>query len=640
VQRRPGQRDVEIERQQFEAEMKLGLVVERRRMIGGDSLRQRPSEDIAEGDEVKMQVEGDAIIEAEIFVVEHAVMHEAEAEGDKAAVLSPQEKAHAFGHSSSELLQERFGQPLKLEGRTCEDLLVERERFIHGVAGVVRHGHGERRGGGERLEFAAQIFPHRVAEAAREVVVEASEIESQPRRGHAGDPGTFGRRFFQDFECAAVACRNVFPDDEAGARTAGESLKAIMELRDRRSGRDEVPFAGGATGHQDFQSQEAWKNPAHDPGEQAERRRRGDDQILLDEEARLQGQHFTRAVFEDQHAAIEPERVGDDLVITMIFREMPETLAPCGLFPHFRERGEARADGGGFDHGGGGHCAERPRLPANRAPANPPALTATGSFAESLHPPVISLARLLLLVLLATPLARAERAFHLDRDTFAFSNDTAWKYGVDEQGRLQISLRDKPAEFAHRCFVLARAVLQFRQFARFEPAQPQVSREEYRRRIKQLCRIPVWGRGPREKIVIPGYRDLHDFSVAYEGLLKENLGNWWPTYWRVGNWRMAMGHPRAGQAAGARWLAKSVEQGKLRAIYMSRFPKMNHVVVPYAVQREAGGNITFLAYDPNTPGEPVWVFYRASTRSFEFQPRWYFPGGQVNVMRVYLSPIH
>lgn len=245
----------------------------------------------------------------------------------------------------------------------------------------------------------------------------------------------------------------------------------------------------------------------------------------------------------------------------------------------------------------------------------------------------------LLFVLLWSPFAHS-RGFELRRDTFAFTNDTAWQYNVDERGVLHISHRDVPVEFSHRCFVLTRAVLQFWQFARFEPRQPRLSREECRVRIKRLCRIPVWSSGPREKIVFPGFRDLHDFSVAYEDLLKENLGNWWPSYWRVGNWRMALGHPRAGQAAGARWLAESMDRGQIRAIYMSRFPSMNHVVVPYAMDREANGNLSFHVYDPNYPSQPSWVFYRANIRSFEFEPRWYFPGGQVNVMRIYLSPFH
>lgn len=251
-----------------------------------------------------------------------------------------------------------------------------------------------------------------------------------------------------------------------------------------------------------------------------------------------------------------------------------------------------------------------------------------------------SVLRFFVLVLLLAPSAWANRQFDLHRDTFAFSNDTAWQYGVDEQGKLHISQRAKPADFAHRCFVLTRSVLQFYQFADFEPRQPKLTRDEYRVRVKDLCRIPVWSKGPAQKIVIPGFRDLHDFSIAYEGLLKENLGNWLPSYLRIGNWRMIMGHLRAGQASAADWLAKSIDAGKPRAIYLARFPHMNHVVVPYALKREAGGNLSFSVYDPNYPNQPSWVFYRASERSFEFEPRWYFPGGRVNVMRVFISPLH
>ncbi|MGB8170162.1 MAG: hypothetical protein WCF18_21845 [Chthoniobacteraceae bacterium] len=251
--------------------------------------------------------------------------------------------------------------------------------------------------------------------------------------------------------------------------------------------------------------------------------------------------------------------------------------------------------------------------------------------------------RLLLVPLaawLALSLAAFSRDFDLRRDTFAFSNDTVLRYGVDEAGRLHISRRDKPVEYGHRCFVLARAVLQFHQFARFEPHQPKLSREEYHRRIRQLCRIPVWSSGPRERIVFPGFADVHAFSIAYEGLLKEDLGNWLPCYLRVGNWRMATGHLRAGQAAAARWLSKSMEERKLRALYLARFPSMNHVVVVYAMHPQSNGDIRFDVYDPNYPNEPSWLLYRADQRSFEFDKRWYFPGGRVNVMRIYISPFH
>lgn len=247
---------------------------------------------------------------------------------------------------------------------------------------------------------------------------------------------------------------------------------------------------------------------------------------------------------------------------------------------------------------------------------------------------------LLVLCLLVAPGLLRARDFDLRRDTFAFSNDTAFQYGVDERGKLHVSLRETPADFTHRCFVLSRAVLQFHQFARFEVKAPRLSREEYRRRIRAICRIPVWSRGPAERIVIPGYADLHSFSTAYEGLMKANLGNWLPTYLRVGNWRMAMGHLRPGQAAAARWLSASLDRGQPRALYLARFPSMNHVVIPYAQKREAGGNVRYFVYNPNYPNEPTWLLYRASERSFEFAPRWYFPGGRVNVMRVFISPLH
>ena len=241
------------------------------------------------------------------------------------------------------------------------------------------------------------------------------------------------------------------------------------------------------------------------------------------------------------------------------------------------------------------------------------------------------------LALLSTASARD---FDLRRDTFAFSNDTAWKYGVDEAGKLHISAREKPADFAHRCFVLTRAVLQFQQFARFAPEQAKVSREEYRRRVRAVCRIPTWSGGPRERIVIPGFHDLRSFSIAYEGLLKENLGNWLPTYLRVGNWRLVMGHPRSGQAKVARWLEESLNAGRVRALYLSLFPHMNHAVIVYRMQRETGGDLRFTVYDPNYPAAPTSLRYVAARRSFDFDKRWYFPGGQVNAMRIYISPLH
>lgn len=238
------------------------------------------------------------------------------------------------------------------------------------------------------------------------------------------------------------------------------------------------------------------------------------------------------------------------------------------------------------------------------------------------------------------PACAAQPRFDLKRDTFAFANETVLEYHIDPAGRLSAELRDTPPKYAHSCFVLTRAVLQFHQFARFAPELPKASDAEYKRLVRAVCRVPVWSRGPEERIVIPGFRDLHSFSLPYGRLLQENLGNWLPTYLRVGNYRMAMGHPRAGQAMAAKWLAESLEAGRIRGVFLSRFPHMNHALVAYAVQRGAGGDLVFSLYDPNYPGQPARMRYVAARRSFDFERRWYFPGGQVNVMRIYISPLH
>lgn len=232
------------------------------------------------------------------------------------------------------------------------------------------------------------------------------------------------------------------------------------------------------------------------------------------------------------------------------------------------------------------------------------------------------------------------REFDVQRDTLAFANETVFQYGVDDQGKLHISKRDKPPRYAHRCFVMSRAVLQFWQFTKFAPKQKRVSREEYGRLVRRVSRIPVWSEQTRERIVIPGFRNLQEFSATLPSVLQENLGAWFPSYVRVGNYRMAMGHPRSGQAAVGEWLKTSLDHHQPRALYLARFPHMNHCVVAYRKEARKDGATRFWIYDPNYPAEPAWLDYHPQERSFEFQPRWYFPGGRVNVMRVYLSPFH
>jgi hypothetical protein len=260
-------------------------------------------------------------------------------------------------------------------------------------------------------------------------------------------------------------------------------------------------------------------------------------------------------------------------------------------------------------------------------------------FITSRFPPfIIAVA---LLALSASPMRAATAAFNWRTDTIAFSNDTVFAYGIDEAGHLTMHRREKPARFAHRCFVLVRAVLQFHKFARFDPSLPRVSEDQYASLIRRVCRIPIWMPAPARLIVIPGYRNLNDFSHAHENVLKQNIGNWFPTYLRFGNWRMIGPFPRFGQANAYAQLTRGLDRGKLQAVYLTRFPKMNHCVILFDYHSINGGRTTrFDAYDPNYPNTLSWVEYDATQRSFNFERRWFWPGGRVNLMRVYLSPIH
>jgi hypothetical protein len=92
-------------------------------------------------------------------------------------------------------------------------------------------------------------------------------------------------------------------------------------------------------------------------------------------------------------------------------------------------------------------------------------------------------------------------------DIFAFRND----------GR--ILHRGQPDMYRNRCFLLARAVGQFRRFAPDEPRRPSA---EYARLVHRVTRRAAW-RAPlpaAERIVIPGYASLHAFSAAEVAAVK------------------------------------------------------------------------------------------------------------------------
>ena len=237
----------------------------------------------------------------------------------------------------------------------------------------------------------------------------------------------------------------------------------------------------------------------------------------------------------------------------------------------------------------------------------------------------------------------AKPDFDPRKDAFSFNNDTVREYLPDANGEI-VSRNRKKGDgsdgFMHSCFLLSRATMQFAKFAVFDPDAPKVSPAEYRRRVRTIFRRSLWLPAPKEKTVIPGYANLWDFSVDHKAMLQTDMGSWRLSYVRVGNFRMGFPHPRSGQALAARRLVQAIDGGELQAVYLARFPKMNHCVVLYDYEAQPNGDIKFLMYDPNYCGEAGWLKYSARERSFDIQERWFYNRGRVNLMRVFLSPFH
>ncbi len=237
------------------------------------------------------------------------------------------------------------------------------------------------------------------------------------------------------------------------------------------------------------------------------------------------------------------------------------------------------------------------------------------------------------LVIFLGSFAEAQTHFNPATDTFAFGNETLWAYGNQHRDTANPAVKTgRP--YSRRCFVMGRALIQFYQFAEFDPTLSRVSEEEYRQKIRQVCRIPVSQKRNPQKVLIPGFANLQSFSQAYPALLEENLGNWWPTYLRIGNWRMGLPFPRSGQREVAEKLTRSIDSGSLAAVYITRFKPLNHCLVAYRYQR-TGTGVVFSVIDPNLPGKICQLTFDSATSSFDYQETWYYPGGRVNVIRVY-----
>src|SRR5260370_8301368 len=118
-------------------------------------------------------------------------------------------------------------------------------------------------------------------------------------------------------------------------------------------------------------------------------------------------------------------------------------------------------------------------------------------------------------------------AFVFAADSFAFPNEIRARHP------------DVPALYANYCFGLARGVRQFQQFARFDPALPKRDHAGYVALVRRIAARAPWEPAlpSAERVPIPSYADLREFSRAEESAVKEGLGGrfWTMAHWT--NWR-------------------------------------------------------------------------------------------------------
>jgi hypothetical protein len=213
-------------------------------------------------------------------------------------------------------------------------------------------------------------------------------------------------------------------------------------------------------------------------------------------------------------------------------------------------------------------------------------------------------------------------------DTFAFPND--------------IRARNPGREglYANYCFVLARAVRQFFAFARFEPRAPRLSSEAYVERVREVAARPPWEPASPldDRVVIPGYANLREFSRGQEAAVKAGLGGrfWTLVHWT--NWRVTFPVTGGHQAAVAREVMDELDAGRLVQLLVTNWPKpeLNHTVIAYAY-RSAPPGVEFVVWDPNEPGAPGLMTFDTEISRFRATRLYDTEPGLIRAFRMYYS---
>jgi hypothetical protein len=237
------------------------------------------------------------------------------------------------------------------------------------------------------------------------------------------------------------------------------------------------------------------------------------------------------------------------------------------------------------------------------------------------------------------PAVKAPRPLTYPDDIFAFKNETVWNY-VNGAVRPETEAQRKarPHQYNQRCYVLSRSIVQFWKFARFDPSRPPLDAKDLAARIRQVTERSVWlpALSGKDRVVFPGYHNLHEVSAAMPGIFQDNLGLSWPFYFRPGNIVVGLWVSRHMEAALNSEIWHDLLLNTPTLLWIYRFPtKLNHIIVVYSGTRDAAG-YHYNIYDPNYGDLHFSHFeYNPVTRTFSLEPVYYFKGGAVTARSIY-----
>jgi hypothetical protein len=229
------------------------------------------------------------------------------------------------------------------------------------------------------------------------------------------------------------------------------------------------------------------------------------------------------------------------------------------------------------------------------------------------------------------------RAFEFGRDTFAYTNELQSDYFFSDEGKWTSRPRKPAPDYTLHCFPMVRACREFFLNARFDPGQPKPEPKELGRLVRRvMAQNSRASLPPNRRIVIPGYADLHSFSLENEKLLKEECGTAVSSYFQRGHWRMVFPFSAKHRERTAAQLLKGLEANWPPIVHISLFPELtiNHAMLIFNAT-ETPDTITFSAYDPNRPTQPETLTYDRNRNIYYLPANRYFPGGEVDVYEVF-----